>query len=772
MQVGRHASYLVMVCGVVLSALYALRLGSTTEMVTSGIIGVGAILVQIVGLRAHRPDDRLPWVLLVLASVCFGAGVASREWAVRQSGPAEFTSDVFAMAGYVAASLALLVFLRRHVGVQRHAVVDGFIVSLGAGLIATEFLALPAARVGNRPDLVSLLAGLYPLWDIVILLLVLNLGFSTAWRLASFRLIAVAIVSLFIGDTGYAIIGAQGRLTGSTLLDLPFLLGFTMLASAAAHPSMAKMSSVRPRSVQAWSVPRLGLILPALAAPLVVILATDGNGYDRLVLALATGGLIGALVFRAVSAVRSNAEIQRGLVFRATHDPLTGLANRELLTRSVGDLLATGQEDAGLWLLYLDLDRFKLVNDHWGHEIGDLLLVEVAGRLRELTAESGEGAVLARISGDEFVLAAAGPVAAASRLAEQIQEALARPIELPGIELTAVASIGIAGLTDQRNAESLLRDADLAMYRAKHEGRGRVQVFDAGMRQSVRERVEIELALRQAVQRNQLWLSYQPIVDIRSGRTVGAEALVRWTHPVRGPIPPAEFIPVAEETGLIDQIGTFVLDESLRQLALWRDEGVLPQQFCMSVNASARQLRDHSLRRRISDGLRVYRLGADRLSMEITESILVGDNSQVIEVLAGLRGLGIGLSVDDFGTGYSSLSYLSRFPVTTVKVDRAFVSGLGVDAGDEAIVRAIVAMSSALDLGVIAEGVETPAQRDALIGLDVGRGQGWLWGKAVGHAEFADQHLRGVQSRPDERVWSPPVQHQAQGVPPAGVGNP
>nr|WP_269809865.1 EAL domain-containing protein [Kineosporia rhizophila] len=766
--VGRRASVLAVVVGVVLCGVYALQLSAAVETVVAAVIGIGTIVLQLVGLRRNRPADPLPWVLLVLASICFGGAVASRPWAVGRSGLTQFTADAFAVSGYVLVGLAMLVFLR-HVGVQRHAVVDGFIVALGAGLLATEFLALPAARVGDRPDLVSLLAGLYPLWDILILLLVLNLGFSTASRLASFRFMALSVVGLFIGDTGYAIIGARGELTGSALLDLPLLLGFVMLAAAALHPSMAEMSSIRARPVQAWSAPRLALILPALATPLVVILLVESNGYDRLVQALATGGLIGALVFRAVSAVRSNAEIQRGLVFRATHDPLTSLPNRDLLTRNVDEMLAARRPE-GIWLLYLDLDGFKLVNDHWGHEVGDLLLVEVSRRLSELTRDC---AMLARISGDEFVVADHGQTVHAAAMAERIQAELTRPVELPGIELVAVASIGIAQQSDQRNAESLLRDADLAMYRAKAEGRGRVKVFDAGMRQTVRERVEIELALRQAVQRNQLWLSYQPIVDTRTGRAVGAEALVRWTHPVRGPISPAEFIPVAEETGLIDQIGTFVLEESLRQMALWRDENLLPERFWMSVNASARQLRDHNLRRKIADGLRVYRLGPERLSLEITESILIGDSSQVLEVLGSLRDLGIGLSVDDFGTGYSSLSYLSRFPVTTVKVDRAFVTGLGVDPGDEAIVRAIVAMSTALHLGVIAEGVETPAQRDALISLDVTRGQGWLWGKAAGHAEFAEKHLRPLlrEEQAEDALWTPPVQQQAKGLPQAGVGN-
>jgi EAL domain-containing protein (putative c-di-GMP-specific phosphodiesterase class I) len=258
----------------------------------------------------------------------------------------------------------------------------------------------------------------------------------------------------------------------------------------------------------------------------------------------------------------------------------------------------------------------------------------------------------------------------------------------------------------------------------------------------VRDRVEIELALRHAVARHQLWVAFQPIVDCRTGQVVGAEALLRWTHPERGAIPPTEFIPVAEETGLIDEIGAMVMEQSLHQLALWRDEGILPADFYLSVNASTRQLRDHGLRDLISAALQRHDLGPERLVVEITESIMMDESQSVSDVLGGLRDVGVGLSVDDFGTGYSSLSYLSRFPVTSVKIDRAFVSGLGIDSGDEAIVKAVVAMASALNLSVIAEGVETEQQRLSLVQLDVERAQGWLWAKAEDPFVFAERHLR------------------------------
>jgi diguanylate cyclase (GGDEF)-like protein len=686
---------------------------------------------------------------------------------VEQSGVPAVLGDAFTVSGYLMFCGALWVMLRR-VGLERHAVTDGIIVTLGAGLFAVELLALPAMRIGDRPEVVSLLAGLYPLFDVVVLLLVLNLSFSTATRLPSFRLVAATAVALLAGDLGYAWIGAAGRLTGPALLDLPFLVGFTCIAAAAAHPSRREIAHVVARPAQAWSARRLTLIVPALAAPVFLALRPLPELTDRVVLAVASAGLLAALLLRALTAVRRHTDLLHGLRYQATHDALTGLPNRVLLGDRVADLMHHDRRrERGVWLLFLDLDGFKLVNDHWGHEVGDMLLVEVSQRL---TALAPDGCTVARISGDEFVIAGPGPLETATGLAADIQDELARPVRIPGIELVIAGSIGIAAADDQLTADAMLRDADLAMYRAKADGRNRWRVFDAAMRQTVSERVEIELALRQALGAQQLWVAWQPIVDCRSGDVVGAEALLRWTCPHRGPRDPGDFIPVAEETGIITEIGVFVIEEALRQVARWEADGILPAEFHVSVNASPRQLRDHRLRDVIDDALRRHGLPGSRLVLEITESIMMGDGEQVADVLGGLRRLGIGLSVDDFGTGYSSLSYLSRFPVTSIKIDRAFVRGLGVDPDDEAIVRAVVAMAAALRLLVIAEGVESEEQREALCGLDVVMAQGWLWSGAERAALFADRHLR----RGTPAVAAPPPAVAASGpvaAPQAGVGN-
>jgi diguanylate cyclase (GGDEF)-like protein len=721
--------------GALLTLLYGLQLSSAVSDASMIVVAVGACGAMLLGPRLHRPANRISWRLMAAGAILFLCGMLVRPWAGSQHGAAVVSADAFTLAGYGVLIAALALMLRAR-GLDRHALTDGFIISLGTAVLATVLFAVPAAEIQTRPKVVSVLAGLYPLLDVVLLLLLLNLAFSSAARLASFRLITLGMICLFVGDTGYAVIGVQGKLSGSPLMDLPFLLGYTCFGAAVLHPSMVGLSSVVPRRVQAWSALRLSLIIPALLSPAVLAFQGGPPAADRFVVGVAVVCFVAALMIRSVSAVRGFARAQEVLLDQSTHDALTGLPNRVGLADHVQSLLRRRQDGRALCLLYVDLDEFKLVNDHWGHETGDQLLKEVARRLAGL---AGPGSFTARIGGDEFVIV--GQPAEPERLAETVQRALAAPIELAGLDLVVTSSIGIATATDQQSAEALLRDADTALYRAKAEGRNRWAMFRTSMRQTVRARVETELALRHAISHQQLWVAYQPMIDPDSERTIGAEALIRWTHPVRGPVSPAEFIPVAEETGMITEIGVWVMDKALSQVAGWRDAGLLPARFSMSVNVSARQVRDPQLLASILSALDRHRVPPERLTVEITESVMMADTENAADVLVAMRRAGLKLSVDDFGTGYSSLSYLSRFPVDEVKIDRSFVSGLGADSGDEAIVRAVVAMASALRLEVVAEGVETTAQRDALRHLEVHRAQGWLWGAAVDGEQFALRHL-------------------------------
>lgn len=746
--------------GALLALCYAMQPGAAISGVIALSAGMSACVALLVGPRINAVRSPWAWRFLAISSFLFVLGVMIRPWAVAQPGVKVLIGDMFTLGGYTMLILGLVTMLRTAGNLDRHAVIDGLIVSLGAAAPAVEYLALPAAAITGRPRVISWLAGLYPTIDILVIFIVINLAFSTAVKTVSFRLIAVSATMLLVGDVGYAIIGTKGALSGPAILDLPFLLGFVALGAAALHPSMARLSVIVSQAVQPWSLLRLSLIIPALVAPFVVLLAKAGDNTGRRVAVVLSALLTVALVARAVSAVHRLAETQARSLYQATHDTLTGLPNRAFLVAEVNARIADHGHRRPDWMVYLDLDGFKLINDHWGHETGDRLLQEVATRLTDL---ADDGCLVARIGGDEFIVAGEGDEHQATAIGERLLESLREPIRLPGLELVTTGSIGVVVRSDQPTAEEILRDADVAMYRSKDAGRDRCQLFHSNMRDSVRLRVETELALRDAIKQDQLWVAYQPLVRMRDEHVIGAEALIRWNHPVRGAIAPPEFISIAEETGLIQEIGERVLGDSLCQLAQWRAAGVLDEDFTLSVNVSAHQLADDGLIEVVSQELAAWDLPPNCLTIELTESGLMADAQWATRVLQGLRDLGVKVSVDDFGTGYSSLSYLSTLPITGVKIDRSFVSDLGVHDHEEIIARAIVAMSDSLGLEVTAEGVETREQYAVLRALGVARGQGWLWGKAIGGADFGVTHL-GCAATPAPEVSHKPSTPEHRGV--------
>ena len=444
----------------------------------------------------------------------------------------------------------------------------------------------------------------------------------------------------------------------------------------------------------------------------------------------------GALLFTCVvTDITERRRAEEKIAHQATHDALTGLPNRAMFLDRVSTALARARRGGTRpAVLFLDLDRFKVVNDSLGHGVGDEALTIVAERLRALVREVD---TVARFGGDEFAMLCEDlhELGEVEAIAERILAALAVPLVVRGRELVVTASVGIAfpdrvDITKLNvDGESLLRDADAAMYQAKDVGRARAAVFDEAMRARALQRLETEHALRHAVERRQLRLHYQPLLDLRDGRITGVEALLRWEHPERGMVPPGEFIELAEETGLIGSIGAWVLREACRQAAAWRAGGVVPEDFAVSVNVSPHQLVDTSLVHQVSDVLHETGLPAGRLHLELTEGALMRDPETSARILRALRGLGVHVSIDDFGTGYSSLSYLRRFPVDVIKVDRAFVHGLAEEGDDYAIVSAIIGMAHALGLRALAEGVEDARQLEILRRLDCDAAQGFYFGR-------------------------------------------
>lgn len=440
-------------------------------------------------------------------------------------------------------------------------------------------------------------------------------------------------------------------------------------------------------------------------------------------------------VLAIVRNVTARKEFEDQIYDLAYYDRLTGLPNRQLFQQTLDVAIADAEKNGTqLTVLFVDLDRFKRINDTLGHSMGDALLHSVAERLRECTGgnESEEGIRLARLGGDEFVvlLPDISCELSAAEMAERIVVALSDPFQCEGHQLVVTPSIGVTMYPqDGRSSESLLMNADSAMYRAKAAGRNNHKFYSDTMRIRSMHRLDIENELRGAMESGQFSLHYQPKVDVKTWSIVGAEALLRWNHPERGWIPPAEFIPVAEESGLIVPVGQWVLREACRQIGRWR--GTSLADVRVSVNMSSQQMYTDDLVKLVTGSLGSAGVSANLLELEITESLLMRDTDSTVEVLNELKSLGIAISIDDFGTGYSSLSYLKRFPIDTLKIDKSFVQDLHIDNDDAAICAAILAMARRLDLNVVAEGVEIEEQLMFLLSHGCHQIQGYLFSRPL-----------------------------------------
>ncbi|MDI6103156.1 EAL domain-containing protein [Actinoplanes sp. NEAU-A12] len=685
------------------------------------------------GPRRHRPVDGSPWRHIRTASYFFV--VCSLLRVVRDAGglPDQLTllPDLLTIPAYLLVGLCFSIMLRRRHDTDDDAArIDALLMGLGTAFLTWMFLIAP--RVSAQLSGAQFINVLFPIIDVAVLVLALRLLLGRGARQPALWMMVLACGVLFTGDLLYCLRVALLVGVPEQLIDSSLLLMFVLLTGASLHPSMRTLTEPQQVVVRDLSRARTVSIGSMVIIPVALTaLMPAGTTASNVIRAVLCVLLVLTVLIRVIRSNNSRAHAERISRRRVTHDTLTDLPNRELLTETVAGWAGrAAAERLEISLLFLDLDRFKMINDNWGHSVGDELLRAVAGRLSE---QVRPGDVVSRIGGDEFVVALASPPH--ERLAESLAERLLaefnRPFSLSIGDVVTSVSIGVAKSAAGAHALELIRDADTAMYKAKSNGRNVYALFDSSMHAQVQDRVRLEQALRGAVERGELAAHFQPIIDLASGELDGFEALMRWHSPVLGHVSPVEFIPIAEETGMIEEMGSWLLRESVRQLGEWiAQRGPHARPLHVSVNVAVRQLRDGSLVRLVDEALRENDLPPSALWLEITESGVMEDLETALLTLNALRTMGVTLCIDDFGTGYSSLSYLHRLPVGIVKIDRSFVSDVGENGANEPIVRAVLAMTRAMGHRVVAEGVETEAQRDWLREQGCDLVQGWLYSKA------------------------------------------
>ena len=706
------------------------------SMTAIGVVGLGAALSLFAGTRRLPRGARHPWIMVAVAVllILVAAGLRDAYKTVGDLSPSRsLIPDLASGPGYVLLAVGLVFAVRvrrRNVGGGLDAVLDGSLAGLAALALAWVFLIEPAlaktpATIGVRMSIVA-----YPPLSVVFVVLTTQLAFARgSRRVASIVGAVLAMLCVLVGDVFFTITDARVADLPGYVTVLPYALAYSAIVYFALHPSFREFAEPLPADNTPATPARLAFVSLALTIPAMVSVTQHNMATsDRLVLASIILVLTGTATWRVVRALQHHARSEKTLLYQATHDLLTGSLNRAGLIEELAELDERGIPHA---VLFVDMDRFKLVNDSFGHSFGDDLLIAVSERLRRSRSATD---IVARIGGDEFVVVTTftGGIDQVVGMAEALRQSFAQPFLIRDTEIPVSISVGIATSELDGGPGALLRDADTAMYGAKDAGRDSVLVFDNSMRDRVSNRLELERDLRHALKRQELAVHFQPVIDMVTGQTLGFEALMRWHHPMRGTVPPLDFIPIAEETGIIVEIGSWILDHALEQLAGWRKLSPSTADLWISVNVSARQLRDADFVFMVERSLERHGLPADCLVLEVTESLLLEEGPTAPAILNRIRNHGIRLSIDDFGTGYSSLAYLQRFPFQCVKIDRAFVDPLdNEDGGEHQLVGAIVAMAAALGLSTIAEGVETSEQADRLVELGCTVAQGYYYSRPV-----------------------------------------
>ena len=711
---------------------FLLPTGGLAQNLTYNVIGLVSALAILIAVRLHRPARPAMWYWFSAGQIVWVVGDAIYEYYqyVLDQSPYPSPADAFYLSAYPMLVAGFVLLVRGGRSRDLAGLVDAAVVATGLGLVLWVFVLHPVAADSTASTLERIIGTAYPAMDALLLALLARLFTGAGTRTPSARLLAIAGVLLLVADVAYSILALYMDYEGG-LLDAGWLLSYVAWAAAALHPSMRHLGTV-PNAAGRTRVGRGRLVLLAacsLLAPGMLFVPGVGGDYgNRTAIALGAVVLFLLVVVRMAGFV---AQVQRQagqLEDLAMQDDLTGLANRRRFEQQLAAALASGRPQVAL----LDLNGFKTVNDRLGHSVGDRLLSELA---RRIVAGLGPDTLVARMGGDEFaVLLPSAGAEQADALVDRLGEALRRPIPAGEHQLLIGASIGVADGAGTDDPFEVLRRADVAMYAAKERGE-RSHRYVADLDAAAGEQARIGAELRTALDAGQFRLVYQPIVTLPDGELAGVETLVRWDHPERGLINPADFIPVAERNGLIVELGAWILRSACRQAAQWRAEHGPDALKRISVNVSARQLAEPGLVEVVSSALAASGLPSGCLTVEVTETA-VFDSARAVDVLNELHALGVRIALDDFGTGQSSLSLLQTLPADVLKVDKSFVDNITAAGRHAVIATALIQVAGGLGLAAVAEGVETAEQAAELHRLGYQFAQGYYFGKPAAEPEL------------------------------------
>lgn len=684
------------------------------------IFALGVLL----GSVSHKPPFLISaFAILAMATI----SIAQFMFRSDSSASTSVTNEMLFFTSQITLAVGLFYVVRIRLGSRyRNVIADGTIVAIGAWLISWVVLIRPSIATSTATTL-TVSRGLTLGASIVVVFLLTLLAFSDRSPSPSAGMMSLS-VTLTLTTVILRAISIRGDISLSqTTIETPLVMGFAIAGAAFMHQSSRTVTHSGVTRISPPLTVRLLTTTVSLIVPIVIVALTDPDStQDRVVRTVSVSVLAIAAMVRIIQSVRTNARTQEQLLRNALTDSLTGLPNRIMMLQHIDEALQNNWNSTKqTTVLFIDVDRFKNINDSLGHSIGDNVLTDVAQRLVNAVSPTS---TVGRIAGDEFVVVDSSTESPTQSvlLAERVLDAFREPMRSPEGDMFITASVGVAYASRgvQLSADDLMRHADTAMYRAKAAGRNCIALFDESMLDQVTKRLEVETALYRALERNELRLVHQPIIDIELGIVVGFEALMRWDRS-DGPVSPADFIPIAEETGTIVPLGSWALNDALQQLRTWIVEGVCSPETTMSVNVSPRQLHDPQFFTVVKDALQNAGIPPEQLWLEVTESVVITEPAQTLTSLKRLNSLGVRIAIDDFGTGYSSLSLLQQFPIQCIKIDRSFVQRLESETSSQNLVRTIIAMASAMGADIVAEGIEDAAQLRILSLLNCRRAQGF-----------------------------------------------